>query len=69
MQMAIEAELSISFREDKGLHDRKKQMLFGTPSQGMDGGLFGEAKNLDGQATSSEILEAEDGDLISVRFM
>jgi len=69
VQLAIEVELAIAVREDKGLRDRKRQELFGSPSQGMDGGLFAEAKNVDAQSTVSQMLESESGDLIDARFM
>ena len=69
VQLAIEAKIALSIREDKGLHDRRQQELHGTPSQGLHGGALGDAEGKDAQSTPSESFEAEAGDLVNARFM
>lgn len=68
VQLAIEADLALSVREDKVLQREKLQALFGTPSQGLEGGYFGDAKAIDAQGTPAESLVSEGGDLIEARF-
>ena len=65
---ALMAELSLSIREDRALHDRLYAKAFGTPQQMGQGGLYGMAMENDAQGTPSTIVGGGVNPLIDVRF-
>lgn len=65
--VALMAELALSIREDRALHDRLYQKAFGSPNQMGQGGLFGQAIERDAQATPSDIVGNGDSPLLDVR--
>ena len=65
---ALMAELALSVREDRVLHDRLYQKAFGTPAQGGMGGLFGQALDNDSQGIPSESVGNGANPLIDARF-
>jgi hypothetical protein len=66
--IAVMAELALSVREDRPLHDRLFAKAFGTPGQGGIGGLFATAMENDSQAQPSTIAGGGVNPLIDVRF-
>ena len=65
---ALMAELALSVREDRALHDRLYVKAFGTPQQMGMGGLFGAALDNDSQAIPSTTVGGMVNPLIDVRF-
>lgn len=65
--LAVMAELALSVREDRALHDRLYQKAFGTPGEGGVGGLFRTALEQDSQATPSTQVGGGVNPLIDVR--
>ena len=65
---ALMAELALSVREDRALHDRLYQKAFGTPQQGGLGGLFGKALDTDNMAVPSTVVGGGYNPLVDVRF-
>lgn len=65
---ALMAELALSVREDRALHDRLYAKAFGTPQQMGMGGLFGAALDNDSQAIPSTVVGGMVNPLIDVRF-
>lgn len=65
---ALMAELALSVREDRPLHDRLYAKAFGTPQQGGIGGLCGQALDADSQAIPSTVVGGGVNPLIDVRF-
>lgn len=65
---ALMAELALSVREDRPLHDRLYAKAFGTPQQMGTGGLFGAALDNDSQGLPSEDLGGGESPLIDVRW-
>lgn len=66
--VALMAELALSVREDRALHDRLYQKAFGSPNQMGQGGLFGQAIERDAQATPSDIVGNGDSPLLDARY-
>lgn len=64
---ALMAELALSIREDRALHDRLYQKAFGTPQQMGQGGLFGAAAESDAQGTPATIVGGGYNPLVDVR--
>lgn len=64
---ALMAELALSVREDRALHDRLYAKAFGTPQQMGMGGLFGQAIERDSQATPSDVVGNGESPLVDVR--
>lgn len=62
------AELALSVREDRALHDRLYQKAFGTPSERGMGGLFGAALDMDSQGIPSTPAGGGVNPLVDVRF-
>lgn len=65
---ALMAELALSVREDRPLHDRLYAKAFGTPQQGGMGGLMGQALDNDSQGMPATIVGGGHNPLIDVRF-
>lgn len=65
---ALMAELALSVREDRPLHDRLYQKAFGSPAQMGVGGLFGGALDNDSQGIPAEEMGGGENPLIDVRF-
>jgi hypothetical protein len=65
---ALMAELALSVREDRPLHDRLYQKAFGTPQQMGQGGLYGMAMESDAQGVPSTPIAGGVNPLIDVRF-
>ncbi len=65
---ALMAELALSVREDRALHDRLYAKAFGTPQQNGMGGLYGAALDNDSQAIPSTVVGGGVNPLIDVRF-
>lgn len=65
---ALMAELALSVREDRSLHDRLYQKAFGPPGQMGVGGLMAAALDMDSQGIPSEIVGGGINPLIDVRF-
>lgn len=65
--LAMMAELALSVREDRALHDRLYQKAFGTPQQNGVGGLFQTALENDSQGTPSTVVGGGVNPLIDVR--
>jgi hypothetical protein len=65
---ALMAELALSVREDRTLHDRLYQKAFGTPAQMGVGGLMAAALDMDSQGIPSETVGGGINPLIDVRF-
>lgn len=65
---ALMAELALSIREDRTLHDRLYAKAFGTPQQMGQGGLFGAALDTDSQGLPAEEMGGGENPLIDVRF-
>ncbi len=66
--VALMAELALSVREDRALHDRLYAKAFGSPQQNGMGGLFGQALDNDSQAIPSTIVGGGASPLIDARF-
>ncbi len=66
--VALMAELALSVREDRPLHDRLYAKAFGTPQQMGMGGLMGQALDNDSQAVPSTVVGGGANPLIDVRF-
>lgn len=64
---ALMAELALSIREDRALHDRLYVKAFGTPAQGGMGGLFAAALDNDSQGIPSTPIGGGVNPLIDVR--
>lgn len=64
---ALMAELALSIREDRTLHDRLIQKAFGTPSENGVGGLIGKALTADNQGLPSRVAGGGYSPLIDVR--
>lgn len=64
---ALMAELALSVREDRTLHDRLWQKAFGTPSQNGVGGLMAVALEADSQGSPSTIIGGGFNPLIDCR--
>jgi hypothetical protein len=64
----VMAELALSIREDRSLHDRLYQKAFGSPQQMGQGGLYGAAMEADAQGTPATIAGGGYNPLIDVRF-
>ena len=65
---AMMAEMALSIREDRPLHDRIYQKAFGTPQQGGMGGLLASALENDSQATPSTTVGGGENPLIDCRW-
>lgn len=66
-RLALMAQLALSVREDRPLHDRLYQMAFGSPGQSGVGGMYAEVLYNDNQAVPSTALGAVSNPLIDVR--
>lgn len=64
---ALMAELALSVREDRSLHDRMWVKAFGSPGQNGIGGLFALALENDSQATPSTMVGGGVNPLVDVR--
>lgn len=65
--LATMAELALSEREDKGLHDTLYVKCFGTPSEQGAGGLFAQCCVKDGQSSPSPLIAGGVQPLVDVR--
>lgn len=65
--LAVMAELALSVREDRALHDRLYQKAFGSPGQGSVGGLYEMCLYNDNQAVPSTVVGGLYNPLIDVR--
>lgn len=65
--VALMAELALSVREDRPLHDRLYQKCFGSPGQNGVGGMYAEVLYNDNQAVPSTVLGAGVSPLLDVR--
>lgn len=68
LMTAVMAELALSVREDRGLHDRLYQKAFGTPGQNGMGGLMGAALENDAQGVPDEEIGDGGNPLIDARW-
>lgn len=66
--VAVMAELAMSVREDRALHDRFYQKAFGTPSEQGAGGLFSDVLSNDNQSEPDDEIGMGESPLIDVRF-
>lgn len=65
---ALMAELALSVREDRVLHDRLWTKAFGTPQEMGLGGIYGAALSNDNQSTPSVVIGGGGNPLIDVRY-
>lgn len=65
---AVMAELALSVREDRALHDRLYQKAYGTPSERGMGGLLGAALDMDSQGIPSTPAGGGVNPLVDVRY-
>lgn len=66
--MALMSELALTVAMDKGLADQLRSYAYGSPGQGGDGGLLGEAMALDAMSKPSPVLAEGSNPLIAARF-
>lgn len=67
--LAMMAEMALSVREDRPMHDRLYQKAFGSPGQNGMGGLFAATLDADNQALPSDPVGNEDSPLLDARFV
>jgi hypothetical protein len=68
LERALMAEFALTIREDAPMRQRLREEVFGPPSHGGDGGLIGEAMNLDAQAKPSQRVSEGYSPLVDVRY-
>jgi hypothetical protein len=63
---AMAAKLAMPITDDRGIEELKSLKAFGSPSDNLNGGLFGVAKKLDSMQDPSSAIRADD--LLAARF-